>query len=603
MFTQLSVPLPELHYGHEAARSKNARQVGRDDGLESLAASIASHGLLHPLIVRREAGKTYVVDGNRRLAAIRLLEKRGTWTESTVPCDERDARAARSATDEEVALAANVMRAPLHEADQYEAFYHLHHVDGLEPKDIAGRFGLQKKRVAQLLALGKLHAKILEAWRAGKIDIEEAQAFTLAPSEAEQAKLFDKLAKQNNLRAWSIRKELGAGDHDIARLMTFVGKEAYRKAGGVLVEDLFGKDHIVAQPALLKRLADEKLAAEKARLLAEGWSWVETGDNIPDRYNYGHLTTGERATPEEQQRLAELRKIAAQWEEAGEPTEEQEKAADAAEAEIEQLEAAIAARGYTAAQKASAGCFVTVGYRGQMEVDLGRIAPKASRAAKDAAAKGKASKPPISNALAAELSERLTAGLRQALTSTPHVALAALVAGAQASDGPAKIRIGSTDAYGRFMPTDRANRSFPTLFQTLVAMTPEQLLEAAAGVAAAALSANVHRADQDPMKEHKGLPLVIQHMDAEAVRGAVGRAFDAKVWCEKVSKALVLAAVTEAAGPDAAKLLASKAKGELVKAAAATLRETGWLPPQLRTVHYQGPVAAPKAKGSRRKAA
>jgi len=52
----------------------NVRKVGRDAGLDALGASIASVGLIAPLVVVSGGdGFSYVVDGNRRFTAIESL--------------------------------------------------------------------------------------------------------------------------------------------------------------------------------------------------------------------------------------------------------------------------------------------------------------------------------------------------------------------------------------------------------------------------------------------------------------------------------------------------------------------------------------------------
>jgi ParB family chromosome partitioning protein len=58
----------------------NVRKANGDAGLEALAASIAEHGLLQPLIVSPSAGKKTLYDvhaGGRRWRAIGLLIERG----------------------------------------------------------------------------------------------------------------------------------------------------------------------------------------------------------------------------------------------------------------------------------------------------------------------------------------------------------------------------------------------------------------------------------------------------------------------------------------------------------------------------------------------
>ena len=60
-----TIPLNKL-----AAWSGNVRKTGADTGLAELAASIAAHGLLQSLVVRKDKkGKFAVVAGRRRLRA------------------------------------------------------------------------------------------------------------------------------------------------------------------------------------------------------------------------------------------------------------------------------------------------------------------------------------------------------------------------------------------------------------------------------------------------------------------------------------------------------------------------------------------------------
>jgi hypothetical protein len=108
------IPLSKL-----IARPANVRRTERNDGIEELAASIKAHGLLQNLQVRAGAGgKFEVVAEQRRLAALPLLAKaKGLPKSAEIPCHVCEAEAAT-----EISLAENIMRLPMHPADQYEAF-------------------------------------------------------------------------------------------------------------------------------------------------------------------------------------------------------------------------------------------------------------------------------------------------------------------------------------------------------------------------------------------------------------------------------------------------------------------------------------------------
>src|SRR5580698_8061569 len=86
----------------------NVRKTNPDKGISELAASIAAHGLLQSLVVRKDKrGKYAVVAGRRRLLALQALADAGTAKKDMpIPCtvisDGTDAA--------EISLAENVQR-------------------------------------------------------------------------------------------------------------------------------------------------------------------------------------------------------------------------------------------------------------------------------------------------------------------------------------------------------------------------------------------------------------------------------------------------------------------------------------------------------------
>jgi ParB/RepB/Spo0J family partition protein len=97
----------------------NVRKANGDAGLEALAASIAEHGLLQPLIVSPSAGKKTLYDvhaGGRRWRAIGLLIERGVLPKDYAIdvrlCENEDAAA------REISLAENLIREAMTPADE-----------------------------------------------------------------------------------------------------------------------------------------------------------------------------------------------------------------------------------------------------------------------------------------------------------------------------------------------------------------------------------------------------------------------------------------------------------------------------------------------------
>src|SRR6187200_428402 len=110
MFVALNTLIPG---GSIDSRAK----VNRGVSIDTLANSIKQLGLILPLSVIKDGEKWRVVDGNRRLAALKLVHRGNK--DALVPVLEADADLA---TARAMSLAANVERLPLHPVDQYEAF-------------------------------------------------------------------------------------------------------------------------------------------------------------------------------------------------------------------------------------------------------------------------------------------------------------------------------------------------------------------------------------------------------------------------------------------------------------------------------------------------
>src|ERR1700704_6610703 len=136
------------------ASTDNARKTGIADGLEELAASIAAHGLLQSLVVRKTSrGKFAVIAGQRPAhgAVLAGREKGSIAADMPVACNvfPKEADAA------EISLAENVVRMPMHPADQFEAFRAL--IDnGAGIADVAARFGVTESLVARRMKLGRV---------------------------------------------------------------------------------------------------------------------------------------------------------------------------------------------------------------------------------------------------------------------------------------------------------------------------------------------------------------------------------------------------------------------------------------------------------------
>jgi len=574
--------LCNLRFGHEADPPINVRQVGRDSDIAALAGSILAHGLIQHLEVQPQDGVYYVADGNRRLAALQLLRERGAIPgDHPVRCDEVDA----GADPVEISLASNVMRTALHPADEYVAFSDLA-AHGLDEAAIARRFGIEPPRVRRILALGRLASGVIDAWRNGAFDehgIEAVAAFSLAQSIEQQERVLALLRPTRSLYGHAIRQALGASDSAALTNLKLVGREAYFAAGGTMIEDLFGDHHVIGDAALLQTLATEKIAAECNRLVESGWSWAAPEWELPNgaKWSWGSIQPGAIAGRKaEKARRDELQeKVRVQV------------ATDEERSELADLTAALALAAFSKAAKASSGVIVSI-QNGRFHLTPGKQKPS-SKAKPGANAKDGNSNeqeeeaaPSISNALHERLSVQLTLAISMALEHEPIVGLAALLAGFLASEhyAPIKVRANGhgTAAYGE-------REAYATAFRRVLAMTDADRMALAAGLAGTATDMVRHSTQQPPLAD-EGIATLIGAMSGMHVHEAITAAFDAEDYFKSVSRAVILHALGEAGLAGEGDRKASKMpKAELVAFATTSLPQRGWLPPELRTVHYAGP--------------
>lgn len=427
MSETITIPLSKLE-----AWKGNVRRTGASDGIDELAASIAAHGLLQSLVVREgKRGKYQIVAGQRRYLALQKLVKDRTITKDfPVPCmlasDVVDAT--------ELSLAENVVRAPMHPADQYEAFAKLID-DGATVPDVAARFGLSEVSVTQRLKLGRLSPMILAAYRAAEIGLDAAQAFTVTDDHEAQERVYEQLSEWNR-QPHSIRRALTAGEIPTSdKRVRFVGTETYIAAGGAVRQDLFSDENegYILDAALLDQLVAEKLKTEAATVIAEGWKWVDTASEV----DYQTLARFSRRHPDRADLSAEaqneLDRLSTEYDNLVETEEPDEDMLDELQQQIDAL--SETALSWSPETLAMAGALVTLDHDGDLRIERGLIRkedmPKASARSEQSddsdPADAEAHDPGLSPKLIEDLTAEKSAGIAAELIGSPNVALTAVV--------------------------------------------------------------------------------------------------------------------------------------------------------------------------------
>lgn len=450
----------------------NVRRIKAGVSIEELATSIARRGLIQSLSVQAvtdaegvETGMFEVPAGGRRFRALELLVKGKRLAKTApVPCVVRERDSEILA--EEVSLAENIERAPLHPLDQYRAFQDML-AKGMTEEAIAAAFFVPVSVVKQRLRLASVSPALLDVYADDGMTLEQLMAFTVSADHDRQLQVWEAIKDAWSKEPYQIRRMLTEKTARASdKRAVFVGIEAYEAAGGIVMRDLFQSDDggWLQDAALLDRLVTEKLKSEAEAIAAEGWKWIEVAVSLPYDAARGlhqvpgtplDLTAEEQATIEALK--AEFATLEAEYEGADELPEE----VDQRLGEIETALAAFEARPmqFDPADIAIGGAFVSIDANGSLSVDRGFLRPEdvppvsvdgahgsetegsidpASPSVQRAVITigGQTVAPeededdvvrPLPERLVTELTAHRTLALRDALAGNPHVAMTALL--------------------------------------------------------------------------------------------------------------------------------------------------------------------------------
>jgi len=336
-----SIPLNKLVQSPRNVRRHTDRAADAE-----LKASIAAHGLLQNLIVRPAAkGKFEVEAGERRRRAmLALADEKLLARDHEVTClvIEDSAEAAV-----ETSLAENFHRLAMNPADEAQAFAALV-AGGATVEDVARRFGLTVRFVEGRLRLATLAPVVFAALASGEITLDIAKAFGATSDQEIQARVFEQVSSAyyapnpDSIRRMVLSGTVRGSDPR-ARL---VGRDAYIAAGGRIERELFDNDDSESwvDVALLESLAATKMEEQAKALAAEqGLAWVKP---TLDPYASHDLVEGLVRLPAEPAPLTEaetarLDELDASYDEHAAILEDEdsaEEAVAAAEAAIEAIE-------------------------------------------------------------------------------------------------------------------------------------------------------------------------------------------------------------------------------------------------------------------------
>jgi ParB family chromosome partitioning protein len=234
------LPATEIPLERVRPNRHQPRTAFDSEGLSELAASIARHGVLQPIVVSADADGFELVAGHRRVLAARLAGK------TTIPAVVRDEVEDRL----ELALVENLQRSDLNAIETARAYKLLMETYDLTQEQLAQRLGKSRSSVANMLRTLTAPQALQDAVIEGKIGEGHLRALLPLPlSDALQA-LAKVIAKSLSVREAEAlarkmvhptrrsrgRPRLRGGDPDLAQVTAEL-----RAALGTKVEILRGR--------------------------------------------------------------------------------------------------------------------------------------------------------------------------------------------------------------------------------------------------------------------------------------------------------------------------------------------------------------------------
>lgn len=640
----------------------NVRRVKAGVSIEELADSIVRRGLIQSLHVRPvvnadgvETGMFEVPAGGRRYRALELLVKQKRLAKTApVPCIVSDHNA--DVLVDEVSLAENIERAPLHPLDQFRAFQAMRD-KGMTDEAIAAAFFLPVQVVKQRLRLVTVSPALLDIYAEDGMTLEQLMAFSISDDHVRQEQVWEAISHSWSKEPYQIRRMLTetavrASD----KRAVFVGIDAYQAAGGCVLRDLFQDDDggWLQDPALLDRLAAEKLKICADEIAGEGWKWVDVAMSFPYGHDHGlrelsgtivDLTDEERATREALR--AEYDGIEGEYSEADELPDE----IDQRLGEIEQALEAFERRPvtYDPAEMATAGVFVSLDADGSLLIDRGYIHPEDEIPVEpegddeadgdDAPAVQRAvitiggqpaepeededdSLKPLPERLVIELTAHRTVALRNAVAEDPHVAMTMLLHKLVSDTFRHTAPTGCLEASVRhvFFPAqpeelkdsdsaravnerherwgDHVPDDDQALWDWLTQLDDGTRMDLLAHCISFGVNALFERPNPYSGSGVSRHGLDVRLAQADRLARETGLDMVAAGWrptvgnyLGRVTKPRILEAVREGAGERAAQLIDHLKKGDMAKEAERLLADTGWLPEPLRLAPLDGEQA------------
>jgi len=166
------------------------------ESLADLSRSIASNGIIQPIVVRKVGDRFHIIAGERRWRAAKMAGLR------EVPVVVRDVAPGEDRSLLEVALIENIQREDLNPIEQALAYRRLADQFEMTQEAVATAVGKDRVTIANTVRLLKLPEDVRAAVASGALSMGHARALLALPDEAEQRRM----AREVIARGLSVRE-------------------------------------------------------------------------------------------------------------------------------------------------------------------------------------------------------------------------------------------------------------------------------------------------------------------------------------------------------------------------------------------------------------
>ena len=179
------------------------RELFDERSLKELAVSIKEHGVIQPIIVRRNGEKYEIIAGERRYKA---SAKAGL---TKIPAIIRDLDDKESS---KVALLENLQRKNLNPIEEAKTYQKVLEIDQMTQEELAKTMGKSQSAVANKLRLLSLSEGVQNALLNAKISERHARTLLSVPDKEEQEKLVKKVI-QERITVRELERLIKHGQH------------------------------------------------------------------------------------------------------------------------------------------------------------------------------------------------------------------------------------------------------------------------------------------------------------------------------------------------------------------------------------------------------